>query len=317
MAPRFVFLSYPIDRVPAGAAMMYERLEDAKIQLLEQGVDIVFDPGDAFKVLAAAEVGPEVREINQLALSWADGVLAMLPDGIPSLGVPMEIDSAVRDGKVVAILTDVKAWMLGFSVDANVEMFPLSEVGFAQAAIWLAAHPRATIEQEPKEQLPFVVTAKAECGKTEAHGPHNFGEYFEEDCAGMADLTPRKTYPSDAGFDLVVAKTMTVWEGEQVDVPMGVAVQLPPWSFGRITGRSSTLRRRGLLVNEGIIDESYRGDLFALVKNLSHQPVQLKRGDRIAQLILHSNVSTGVEMSKVQDLAISARGERGFGSSGT
>lgn len=320
MAPRFVYLGYPVDQVasPDGTIVkLYDRLEQCKDDLLSQGVDLVFDPGDAFRMVRSAEVGPEVRDINQLALDYADAALFMLPAGLPTIGVPMEIDAAVKAGKAVAVVTDVKAWMLGFP-DGNVQLFGLSDEGFTQAVIWVAAHPRVERGEEPKEKLPFVVTHKTECGRTVPHDEHNFGEEFEGECDGIVDLTPRKTYLSDAGFDLVVAEDKWIGPGQAVDVPMGIAVQLPSWSFGRITGRSSTLRRRGLLVVEGIIDESYRGDLFALTQNLSSdEGVSVRAGERIAQLVLHSNVSASVELSQVQDLVMTARGSKGFGSSGT
>lgn len=320
MAPRFTYMSYPVDQVGSRAGEvreLYERLEDAKIQLLEQGVDIVFDPGDAFRILKTAEVGAEVREINQLALDYADSVLAMLPALIPSIGVPMEIDAAAKDGKVVAVLTDVKAWMLGFDDTMNVMTFPLEPAGFAQAAIWLAAHPRRVLGDPPKEKMPFTILVQADCGKQTVHAAHAFGEDFEDDCSGFVDLTPTKTYEDDAGFDLVVAEDYWIAPYGDADIRCGIAVQLPPWAFGRITGRSSTLRKLGLLVNEGIIDAGFRGELFAYVRNLMDREVVVQRGDRIAQFILHSNVSTRVELSKVRDLVMSPRGDRGFGSSGT
>lgn len=318
MAPRMVYFSYPVDQVTGGGnGILVRRLEQCKFELMDQGVDICYDPGDAFNLRAGADVGAEIRDVNQAALMNADAVLAMLPASQPSVAVPMEIETAVQSGCAVAILTDVAAWTLGYDTRRfNVQLFSLTEDGFAHAVIWLAAQARPVLEEKGLESLPFTVMRKAECGKTEGHEPHDWGEFEEQDCHGLTDLTPRKTYDSDAGFDLVVARSMTIWPGEQIDVPMGVAVQLPEWSFGRITGRSSTLRKRGLLINEGIIDESYRGELFALAKNFGVDPVHLDLGDRIAQLILHSNVSASVRPVHVQDLSITARGSKGFGSTG-
>lgn len=129
---------------------------------------------------------------------------------------------------------------------------------------------------------------------------------------------PERTYAGDAGFDLYVAEETVVHDGGFVDIPLGVSVGFPPGVWGRITGRSSTLRNTGLLVNEGIIDNGYNGPLFAGVRNLSGAPVTVAYGDRIAQLILHDNVTARYEAVAVDGHGDSAdgRGHAGFGSSG-
>lgn len=129
---------------------------------------------------------------------------------------------------------------------------------------------------------------------------------------------PERTYAGDAGFDLYVAEETAVHPGEFVDIPLGVSVGFPAGVWGRITGRSSTLRSTGLLVNEGIIDNGYNGPLFAGVRNLTDKTVFVEEGDRIAQLILHDNVSARFEAVAVDGHEESAdgRGLAGFGSSG-
>lgn len=297
MAPRMTYLAYPIDQVggliDSDLGKLYGWLEDAKNELLQGGVEITFDPGDAFKVRLGAEAGPEIREVNQVALRHADSVLAMLPLALPSVGVPMEIDLAVGSGKAVAILTDVTVWMLQFGPEADVEVFELTEEGFEAATTWLLSHQQNDTE-EVFDPLPFVVLDK-EVG---------------------IDLTPRRKYKDDAGWDLVTSKRTLLQPGETADVPCGIAVQLPSWAYGRITGRSSTMRTRNLLVGEGIIDTGYRGELFVQATNMGGYEMAVEVGERIGQLILHANDSAAVRPVRVQDLVASERGANGFGSTG-
>lgn len=128
---------------------------------------------------------------------------------------------------------------------------------------------------------------------------------------------PTRAYADDAGFDLYVAEDTTLYVGQFKDVPMGVRVELPPGVWGFLTGRSSTIRTRGLLVTTGIIDTGWRGPLFAGVQNIGVKAAVVKRGDRIAQLILLPAISALFTPVRVSQLSPSARGENGFGSTGS
>jgi dUTP pyrophosphatase len=131
---------------------------------------------------------------------------------------------------------------------------------------------------------------------------------------GDSDLQPRRIYPGDAGYDLICSIDTRVQIGQFVDVPCGIKIELPEGVWGLITGRSSTLRERGLLVTQGIIDNGYRGWIFAGVQNLSETVVDIKQGERIAQLILHPIIAP--EPKLVETLSESDRGTNAFGSSG-
>lgn len=123
-----------------------------------------------------------------------------------------------------------------------------------------------------------------------------------------------RAHPGDAGLDLFCSESATIEPGRFVDIPLGISVEIPGGYWAMLAGRSSTLRKRGLLVNQGIIDQGYRGPLFAGVWNLTDEPVEVPRGDRVAQLILIP-LWTGNPVS-VLHLAESSRGMSGFGSSG-
>ncbi len=105
--------------------------------------------------------------------------------------------------------------------------------------------------------------------------------------------------------------------GTFADVPLGCAVELPEHTWAMLTGRSSTLRRRQLLVSQGIIDPGYRGPLFAGIQNLGKHCQTVQVGERLAQLILFNNATRAYVPHAVgRELTPSERGTAGFGSSG-
>ena len=127
-------------------------------------------------------------------------------------------------------------------------------------------------------------------------------------------VIPSFTYAGDAGADLTIVEHVILGPGEAADLATGLSIELPPGYWARITGRSSTMRRRGLLVNEGIIDNGYRGELYVYVRNLNGHEAIIEPGDRLAQLIMHRLERP--EIIEVKALAESDRGAKGFGSSG-
>jgi len=131
-------------------------------------------------------------------------------------------------------------------------------------------------------------------------------------------------YEGDCGYDLVTTEPATIGPGGTADIPCGVAIALPPLTFGWITGRSSTWSKWKLQVMGGIIDEGWRGELFTLVyrpliandRNMTE--LLVPAGTRLAQLILLPNLAPQVPMYRVlpADLPGSDRGTSGFGSTG-
>ena len=139
---------------------------------------------------------------------------------------------------------------------------------------------------------------------------------------GGAFKMPTRAHDDDAGFDLYCAYDTEIEPGEFVDVQTRTACQLPPLCWGMLTGRSSSLRKHGLLVNQGVIDNGYRGELFAGVFNLTRETVVVKQGWRIAQLIPIPQVITkrtwpiGQFDVSADTLEWTPRDTNGFGSTG-
>jgi len=130
-----------------------------------------------------------------------------------------------------------------------------------------------------------------------------------------ARLPAEPAHPGDVGYDLFTLGDHTLAPGEGKDIPTGIAMEAPIGNWIRIAPRSSARRLRGLEVTEGVIDHGYRGELFAFTVNHNDEPVLIKDGDRLAQLILHPAVVFPIE--EVWELGESSRGTSGFGSTGT
>ncbi|HEY8454973.1 MAG TPA: dUTP diphosphatase [Actinopolymorphaceae bacterium] len=132
------------------------------------------------------------------------------------------------------------------------------------------------------------------------------------------DVTiPSYAHPGDAGADLVTRVDVTLRPGERAVVPTGIAIALPDGYAAFIHPRSGLAARCGVsIVNApGTVDAGYRGEVcVVLVNHDPENPVQLRRGDRIAQLVIQR-----VERARfieVESLPGSSRGAAGYGSTG-
>jgi dUTP pyrophosphatase len=101
--------------------------------------------------------------------------------------------------------------------------------------------------------------------------------------------------------------------GSTAAVPTGIAMEFPS-THGALVEDRSGLAIRGITTLAGVIDPGYRGELKVVVANLSPEPVEIKAGERIAQLRIVQRIEAAFE--EVTELAEAARGERGFGSTG-
>jgi len=128
---------------------------------------------------------------------------------------------------------------------------------------------------------------------------------------------PTRAYADDAGFDLYVNGDHVIAPFTFADIDLNCRVKTPNGTWALLISRSSTLRKRGLLVATGVIDPGYTGPLFAGVFNLTNQAVHVPHGDRLAQLILFDNTSARHHLTEVDELPGTGRGANGFGSSGS
>jgi dUTP pyrophosphatase len=128
---------------------------------------------------------------------------------------------------------------------------------------------------------------------------------------------PSYAHPGDAGADICTAVDVDLAPGERTLVPTGLAIALPAGYAAFVHPRSGLAHRFGVgIVNApGTVDAGYRGEIQVILVN--HDPVHpvvLRRGDRIAQLVIQR-----VELARfheVESLPGSARGTGGHGSTG-
>jgi dUTP pyrophosphatase len=128
---------------------------------------------------------------------------------------------------------------------------------------------------------------------------------------------PTYAHEGDAGLDLYAAADVTLAPFERALVPTGIAVAIPEGYAGFVQPRSGLAIKQGLgLVNSpGLIDSHYRGEVKVIAVNLDpREPIEIKRGDKIAQLVIQR--VTRVRLVETDELDQTARGEGGFGSTG-
>ena len=137
----------------------------------------------------------------------------------------------------------------------------------------------------------------------------------------LGDL-PLPSYQTEgaAGMDLTAAvgeaEPVTLLPGERAAIPTGIAIALPEGFEAQVRPRSGLARKHGIgLVNSpGTVDCDYRGEVIVLLVNLGQEPFVVRRGERIAQLVVAPVVRVAWEETGTLD--VTARGGGGFGHTG-
>lgn len=124
---------------------------------------------------------------------------------------------------------------------------------------------------------------------------------------------PTRGSDEAAGYDLYSYESETVVPKQIKLIDTGISIRVPEGTYGRIGPRSS-VSKKGILINAGVIDRDYRGPVKVMVHNLSNDNYVINKNDRIAQLILEQIKTPPVEL--VEELDDTVRGEGGFGSTG-
>ena len=248
----------------------------------------VYRPASAWNVVGEIDeqMAKSIDGVNRQALRRADAVVARLPEGVATQGVPAEIEFATRHmGIPVLVVGDV-----GVSLMANSMVSVLAEekIEFLGKQVVLLAN-------DYKGRSEYVIRYSAPQRLAPAH-------------------------PTDAGIDLYTSEDVIVPSGVMVCVPTGTKMAMPVGTFGWIVARSSTYNTHQLQVLPGIIDQEYTGELAVNVLNLTGTNVVVKEGTRLGQLVLFSNWLQGFDLRRVDEhevhLAPTRRGSNGFGSTG-
>lgn len=122
----------------------------------------------------------------------------------------------------------------------------------------------------------------------------------------------------DVGFDLPACLPngpIVIQPRTRGVIPTGIHLEIPYGYWASIEARSSTSKSM-LICPKGVIDEGYRGEMFAVLINVGDEPVTINDGDRYVQLILHERMSSEFLIQEVDEIAPSERGDSGFGSTG-
>jgi dUTP pyrophosphatase len=118
----------------------------------------------------------------------------------------------------------------------------------------------------------------------------------------------------DLAADLYAAVPQTFAPGATLAVSTGIAVEFPT-THGALVEDRSGLALRGLTTLAGVIDPGYRGEIKVVLTNLSASPIEIREGDRVAQLRVVQRIEAQFE--EVDVLAETPRNLGGFGSTGT
>lgn len=132
------------------------------------------------------------------------------------------------------------------------------------------------------------------------------------------DVVPAYESDQASGMDLKAAieKSLVINQGERSLIPTGIACQIEPGFELQIRPRSGLAFKKGLtmLNSPGTIDADYRGEIKVLAINHGDQPILIKPGERIAQMVLAPVVQAKIEV--VDELSDTQRQAQGFGSTG-
>ncbi len=134
--------------------------------------------------------------------------------------------------------------------------------------------------------------------------------------AGLPHPQYMSEYAAGADLRAAVGEQLTLLPGARALVPTGFSIALPPGYEAQIRPRSGLAIRSGVtcLNSPGTIDADYRGELAVVLANFGTEPVVIRRGDRIAQIVIAPVERATFDV--VEELPPTARGNGGFGSTG-
>lgn len=123
---------------------------------------------------------------------------------------------------------------------------------------------------------------------------------------------PQKGSQEAAGYDLYSAYDYTLQSQDRLLIHTDISIKVPENTYGRIAPRSGLALKHGIDVLAGVIDRDYRGNVGIILYNTSNKDFEIKKGDRVAQLIIEKIKQTDIHV--VDSLDETQRNEGGFGS---
>lgn len=275
------YLAHPIDAAtdPAAAARVRLAVEVATKSLSGAGFE-VYRPNAAWHA-KGSNPDPRVQETNMATMLGCDVLVALLPPGIPTIGVVLEIAEAHRVGMPLVV------WRPDIAPSYALASMSLTVVQSLEAIV-----PAIEAKQVVSRGRPVLVQVLRPDGRL-----------------------PVRPYHDDAGFDLAAAEPALLMPGQSATIPTGLAVQFPVGFWGLILPRSS-ISARDLHVPSSVIDPGWRGELSVRLVNIGGGKQIIEVGDRLAQIVPLPLAADTMRLAQVEALGDHPRGLSGFGSSG-
>jgi dUTP pyrophosphatase len=124
---------------------------------------------------------------------------------------------------------------------------------------------------------------------------------------------PVRAHSDDAGYDLFSREDCCIFPNARAKIDTGVHMAIPSGYEGHIRSRSSVMLNKGC-ITDGTIDSGYTGSISVILFNLSGKLVEIKKGEKIAQIVIEPIFTP--ELEEVDCLEETERGSGGFGSTG-
>jgi len=131
---------------------------------------------------------------------------------------------------------------------------------------------------------------------------------------GYDSILPTRGSDGAIGYDLYSNCDRVIAKGKRGLISTGIAVSLPTGVYGRVAPRSGLAVKYGIQVGAGVIDPDYTGEISVVIFNMGDADFEVKKGDRVAQLVLEKCETPPVE--EIGLLQETLRGDSGFGSTG-
>lgn len=125
---------------------------------------------------------------------------------------------------------------------------------------------------------------------------------------------PAYAYEGDAGMDLFSFENKILHPGDKIVVSTGIKIAIPAGFGGFVWDKSGIATKHHIKTMGGVIDSNYRGELKIALTNLGKESYNIKKGEKIAQLVIKPVAEAQIEETK--EFNETERGEEGFGSSG-
>ena len=127
-------------------------------------------------------------------------------------------------------------------------------------------------------------------------------------------IIPKYAHVGDAAMDLFSTENYIIPAGKRDLISTGIAMELPQGYFSSIRGKSGLAYKKGICILGGVIEWTYRGEYKVIILNTGDEDFEIRKGDKIAQVII-APVKTA-EVEEVEELSETIRGDGAFGSTG-